>query len=161
MSIILGFIVSGISLIISVANTVVNLASRRKKIRISILEYGYYLGENQFVLSFENCSQLPVSVSRMFLCINGERYECRLLPRTVREITHYRGEISETEKINTLPFPIYLSSLGCSSGYVVFPKSPKAFENQNTLANFQLYTNRGKIESLKVPLESTCRPHSS
>ena len=157
MELIISFIVSGVSLVLSVLNFVISAINRRRKINISILEYSFSNGENQFLISFENCSQLPVSISRIFLHIDGEKYECALIPRTVRKITHYSNSTSETEEIKTLPFPVYLGSLGCASGYVAFPKCPKGFENNETHVIFELYTNRGKIKSLKALLTEECR----
>lgn len=157
----MSIIISIASLLISLSTCIYNALSKRKKISLSILEYYYGYGENQFLLSIENCSHLPISISRIFITIGNKSYECRKIPTVVRITKHIEEQNVKINEISTLPIPIPLASLGGLSGYVVFPKSPKVFENQDTLVNFQLYTNRGKIKSLKVPLESTCRQRTS
>lgn len=159
MKLVIGFIASGVSLVLSVLNFVIAAINRRRKINISILEYSFGSGENQFLLSFENCSQLPVSISRIFLHIDGKKYECVLLSQVVREIIHFRNGTSETEEIKTLPLPIYLGALGCASGYVLFQKCSRGFESNETRVIFELYTNRGKIKSLKSQLTEERRLH--
>ena len=157
----MSIIISIASLLISLSTYIYNALSKRKKISLSILEYSHACNESQFFLAIENCSHLPVSISRIFINVDNTLYECKRIPTTVRTIERSnRGSVT-IEEIKTLPFPIALNSLGGLNGYVVFPKSPKISENQDTLVNFQLYTNRGKIKSLKVPLESTCRQRTS
>lgn len=157
----MSIIISIVSLLISLFTCIYNVLCKRKRISISILEYNYRNDENQFLLSIENCSHLPISISRILVTIDNRLYECQKIPTVVKRIEHIEYPKIRIEEISSLSNPIALDSLGGLSGYVVFPKSPEIFENQDTLVNFQLYTNRGKIKSLKVPLDRNCCLHTS
>ena len=153
----IALIISIIGISLSLLNFALVLISRHKKIKLSILEYSHGNKTHQFLLGLENCSQLPISISSIFLICDGIKYECTKTPHIVKRDTTYEIGLYNTKEITSIAFPIAISSLGSLRGYVEFPNSPKAFENHDTVLSFSLHTNRGKIKSLKVPLDSKCR----
>lgn len=157
----IALVISVIGISLSLLNFIIAIISRHKKIKLSILEYSRFNKTHQFLLSIENCSQLPISISSIFLITNGQKYECVKIPYTVKSNTTYENGKYNTKEIKSISFPIAISSLGGLSGYFEFPNVPTAFETPETVLTFSLYTNRGKIKSLKVPLDDKCHSHNA
>lgn len=137
----------------SIFSWVFNFLSRRKKIRFLIYDYQRLGDIHQFVFSIENLSQLPISISRIFLVIDNKKYECTYIPKRVSETTREIGrKVIERKSEYSLPMPIVLTSLGAMHGYVIFENCPKNLENPQTPATLLLHTNRGRPMKLKAQL---------
>ncbi len=94
---------------------------------------------------FENQSQLPISITRMQLLLDGNYIDCERLPYLAEEIKHSVGDkvkYHEIIKTNSVPFAI--SSLGAVSGFFAFAIPQGTLSKNEKALTFRICTNRGK-----------------
>lgn len=144
----IALIVSTISLSLSFINIAFLLVSKLKKLEISLISYrivklrDFYF--HQFQVQILNNSQLPISVKS----IGCNNIFSPKTPYLVKE-TSYKNSDGTKEHVKTMTFsfPINLSSLEGTSGYLEFKSKSKINIDSLTL---DLFTNRGKISKIKV-----------
>lgn len=152
---IIAIIVSIISLFISAFTLVYNIVVRHKRIKINIIQHNFKNNTHLFLLSIENQSQLPISISRIVLNIGNNKYRCESISKMTEETVRRIGnQIIDRKTIYSLSMPIALSSLGGIQGYVIFEDCPQPLETAENTVNFQVCTNRGNPIQLKVPLDN-------
>ena len=129
------------------------LLYQRRNLKISITHYDKQRRYLVFYLLIENLSRLPITISRIGITsANGTALECNLIPKIVVETTTTRKEeITKHEVLKSFNFPISLSELGGTSGFVVFEDHQDIFRDSSTVWNFQVYTNRGRALKLQLP----------
>lgn len=134
-----------ISLLLSVYNFVRSIFIQRCKVKVIVHEHFNKNATHQFHLTFENCSQLPISISS--ICINKNNF-CVLEPTLVREVTRRVGnEVIGRTETKTIPFPINLNPLQSYSGYVEF-REMNNFDKNNF--SISIFTNRKAIKNATV-----------
>lgn len=97
----------------------------------------------------DNRSQLPISITKIGILIDGIRYDSETRPY-LTEIQQYKTGNKTEDKVvlHTEVLPIYLDSLASRSGYLAFLIPPNTLSGHETALNFQICTTRGKaIES--------------
>lgn len=144
-----------ISILLSLINFVILLISRHKRLEINLVSYrivklkDFYF--HQFQVQILNKSQLPIS-------IKGISYNNIYSPRApylVKEET-FKNSLGNKEYIKTMtfPFPINLSSLEGTSGYLEFKSKDQI--NINSL-RLNVFTNRGKLAKVKVNINNAIK----
>lgn len=152
---IIAITVSIISLFISAFTLIYNIVVRHKKIKINIIQHNFKKHTHLFLLSIENQSQLPISISRIVLKICDNEYRCESVSKMTEETVRKIGnQIIDRKTIYSLSMPISLSSLGGIQGYVIFEDCSQPLEIAENNVIFQVYTNRGNPIQLKVPLDN-------
>lgn len=143
-------IIGIIGFILSLINFVYVLENNRKKLNIRFGDMNvsdYYEGKDVLKVhfSFENESQLPISITRIQLVIEKELYDCLRLPVIIEEVTRKRGtEIYDRDLIKSIPVPINLDSLSAESGFLAFSISQGKLSKNEKVLTFRICTNRGK-----------------
>ncbi len=146
----IGSITGVFGFIISVINFVYFFVIRRKNLNIRFGDIGvreYYVQNDllKVQFSFENKSQLPVSVTRIQFVLNGTYYDCLRLPVIIEEVERKRNDVVyDRDIIKSVFTPINLPSLGAASGFLVFQVPQGSLSKDETTLTFRICTNRGK-----------------
>lgn len=147
--------------LISLTNVIILMYSRKVKLNFGIEQLRispYYNNSNLASVLFviENCSQLPVSITRMRIKINKTYYDAyRELVLIYEQKTLSGGVIKDSIKTYSNVLPINLSSLASFAGYLSFPIPQNILEESDTTLCFEIRTNRGKIyrdKLMQIPL---------
>lgn len=132
--------------------------SQRKKFRLSIAEFMPNNKGCLFYMMFENQSRLPISITRIMIMEHGQTVDCVVIPKIVREFTCTAGtEVIERKIDYSLPFPVSLSPLAATSGYVSFECDQPLLKKGTTTVTFEIYTNRGKASRIELELSQDAR----
>lgn len=131
------------------------LVAQRKKISLSIQSYSYKNGSLLAYISFNNLSRLPISILNVSIVLNEVCYPCVYIPIKVCETIRRSGkEIINYKEEYSIQFPISLSSLAGSSGYLYFDKLPENYPDAPTTVTVEVSTNRGKAKRMRLPVPS-------
>ena len=94
-------------------------------------------------ISLCNKSRLPISITDITIWNNGIQYSCCHVPEIVSFFNRkLNNKEIYNEAIKTLPFPITLSSLAGTSGYLYFVFPLQNFETSPKSLTFEVSTNR-------------------
>lgn len=144
------FFIAIMSFLLSLYNFISALITHHKNVSVDIIEFNefkfpdHYTYQLQIIVS--NLSQLPISITS----IKADDFMCKTKPSFVSETTRTKGgEVVSKENIKTIEFPINLSSLLSTVGYIEF-SSPNKLSKTNLLLT--LHTNRGTIRYLQPAL---------
>jgi len=148
--------ISVLAFILSVSNTAYLLITQRFNLKVLFKEYTIIdkIDDKPFILGLiiENKSRLPVSVSRMFLHINKEKFEFSWFPQIVFSSVLNQSEktLSQSDTYS-LCFPQNISSLGSCCGYFAI-RSNNNFtidDLKKSKCRIEIHSNRGK-RSFKI-----------
>lgn len=149
------FFISIIAFGLSLYNFLENLINSVKKISINIYEINefkmnkeYFIYQVSIIIS--NKSNLPIAITHLL----ANKLPCKIEPCFVAEHKRTKGkEAIFSEIIRTFSFPINLSPLMSSNGYIEFI-SNQPIDKSNI--EFEIYTNRGKVSSV-TPTYVNCK----
>lgn len=131
--------------------TLYTLFAQRKKLSLSIQNYHYNNKALLMYVSFTNHSRLPISILNISLVQDKICYPCVYKPTKVREYTRRSGrEILSHYEEFSIQFPISLSSLAGTSGYLYFDKLPENYPAVSTMVTLEVSTNRGQTKKMKL-----------
>ena len=146
----IGSITGILGFIISIINFAYFFVIRRKKLNIRFGDIGVreYYSPNDILkvhFSFENKSQLPISVTRIQLIINEQLYDCYRIPVVIEEVIRKRNnEVYDKDTLKSVHTPVNLSPLNAESGFFAFLIPRGILSNDETALTFRICTNRGK-----------------
>lgn len=100
-------------------------------------------------LSFQNRSRLPISINSVSVLIDGSAYQCELVPHSA--FKKYNSGVLVSE-IKTMTFPVNLSPLSGSAGFVEFAAPEEELRKLSTHLTLQVSTNRGNLPKKKFLL---------
>jgi len=153
-------VISTISLIISAFLLAERLYHNRMNINVVAKHY-YCEDEHLLVfMAFENCSRLPVSITRIQL-LDGydSRRDCEYMSKQITEHTTQTGKtVTYRRSVDNLGLPLDLPPLSAKSGYIYF-KFPHGKDHWNPIVhkkplNILISTNRGTVNpTLQIPDE--------
>lgn len=134
--------------------TAYTLLSQRKKISGSIHYYRYENKGLVLYMSFTNHSHQPISISNVAIVHDSVCYPCVYVPTKVYDSKDWiKNELISHKEIFSISFPISLTSLAGSSGYLYFDTLPDNFPTSPKALTFEVSTSRGKAKRmiLSVP----------
>lgn len=110
-----------------------------------------------FNFLIENQSRLPVSISRIYLSIDGLQSEALRESYPIHTYTEQSGSSSQKCPAFTLPLPVKIEGLGAVGGYFRFHFSEPISESKllQSKVIVTVVTNRGKRDFDLVPHPST------
>ena len=110
-----------------------------------------------FNFLIENQSRLPVSISRIYLSIDGLQSESLRESYPVHAYIEQSGRSSQKYPAFTLPLPVKIEGLGAVGGYFRFHFSEPISESKllQSKVTVTIATNRGKRDFTIVPQPST------
>ena len=142
--------------VIGSLGTIYSMIAQHKNISLSIVSYSYKNKTLLMYVAFTNCSRLPISILNVSIVLDKICYPCVYIPTTVVEHTRHSGKelLSYREELS-IQFPVSLSSLAGTSGYLYFDKLPDNYPNAPTTLTLEVSTNRGQAMKMKlsVPLK--------
>lgn len=151
--------------VISIINFAYFFIIRRKKLNVRFGDIGIreYYGSNDLLkvqFSFENKSQLPISITRIQLVLNEELYDCNCLPVVIEEVTRKRkNEIYDRDTIKSVYTPINLPALGAYSGFFAFQIPQGILSNNEKVLTFRICTSRGRAVQKTFSLHEDVQIH--
>lgn len=114
-----------------------------KKNDINGIERDFHIVKIPFRV--DNRSQLPISITRIGILIDGIKYDSEPRPHVAEIHKQKMGkELDDKIVIHTDVLPIYLDSLAAHFGYLAFLIPPNILSGREKALNFQICTNRGK-----------------
>lgn len=141
--------------VIGAAGTVYTIIStlifQRRKLSVAV--HSLKKSRNRYVMfvSITNYSRLPISVLDISLALNGRVYRCNLEPTRYSERTEtLKNQVIDHIAYYSMPFPVTLSSLAATSGYLCFDSIPKTEEVSSTDLILQVSTNRGRASRMRL-----------
>lgn len=142
---------SVLAFILSLSNTIYLVFTQRFKIKVRFKEYVFInkIKDKPLILGMviENPSRLPVSVSRMFLHVNKQKFEFSWFPQIIFESNLKQKEnIIDKSNIYSLCFPQNINSLGSCCGYFALCSDNKFDINdiKQAKCKIEIHSNRGK-----------------
>lgn len=147
---IIGCVTGILGFIISLINLVYFFLIRRKKlnIRFGIMSVSHYHTSNNLLkiqYSFENKSQLTISITRIQVLVNGKLYDCERLPVIIEQVTRKQGnQVYDCDFIKSNSVPINLLPLAAESGFFAFAIPKDTLSNFDKALIFRICTNRGR-----------------
>lgn len=133
--------------------TIFAIISQRKKLSVSMNYYNYKDRSVIMYVSFINQSHLPISITGVSIVIDKVCYPCVYVPTKVLDYTHKIGkEVVGRKEILSIQFPISLSSLAGTSGYLYFDTLPNTYPYDPKTLTLQVTSNRGKAKKIQLPV---------
>lgn len=131
--------------------TAYTLFSQRKRFSLSVHYYSYKNRSLLLYVSFTNNSHLPVSISNVSVVIDNVCYPCVYVPTKVWDYTRTVGkEVVSRRETFSIQFPVSLSALAGSSGYIYFDTLPDTYPDAPTEVTLEVSANRGKAKRMKL-----------
>lgn len=141
---ILGFIISLINLAYFFVIRNIKLNIRFGAVRLKVKQHPKH-NELDVYFSFENKSQLPISITRVQLVINDRLYDCIRMPVKIEQVIYSEhNEVYDRDTLKSSIIPINLSPLAAESGFLVFHIPKDTLLDYDKALSFRICTNRGK-----------------
>jgi hypothetical protein len=144
--------------IISIVNSIYLVSVNSFKAALVQKSYAFCDNRNghpaYFELAIENKSRIPMSVSRMFLIINNQKYEFQW---ETERIGHFafktNGKVTEEYSTYSLTLPQNISGMGAIGGFFFVPTDDLISRSDfiNSQLWIEIHTNRGK-KKFKIDL---------
>lgn len=155
------FTKANITLLLSIIGTigtvstfVISFLNKRKRLRISFSDIIYRNDLKTLIVgtTFENKSQLPIAITKIFLLYNGVQHSCIPYPRCVSTYAHKIGK-DTVDRINTynMNLPIDINQLSAKSGYFLFDIPEEDVQTLRTGAFLLVHSTRGKVMRISLP----------
>ncbi len=124
----------------TVSSWIYRFFSSRKKLDISLLKVFEPHKSLVVYVSFQNRSRLPISINTIGVVFGERVYQCEPVAHVV-----YSSEVNgrKVSEIRTMSFPVNLSPLSGSSGFVEFELPSDELKNLSTRLTLQVSSNRG------------------
>lgn len=142
--------------LLSIGMWIHTLIKQQVKISARIDKYYAKKHELQLFIVFENNSQLPVSITRILLCLdNDKRIDCLFIPVPILSRHHPEYQDGDGELLQSIAPPIYLLPLAAYSGFVVFREKQDNLPTDDKEVKLEFCTSRCKkiYMTLQLPEE--------
>ncbi len=134
--------------VLSVVNIFLTFLRNRRRLNVRFGADGITSLSDQdlfaVAFSFENLSQLPISITRVQLQVAGKLYDCDRVPHVVERVRIKSKDFEDTSVLKSVSVPVNLPSLGAESGFLVFGVPQGTLSSSEKDLIFQICTNRGK-----------------
>lgn len=143
---------------LSIWNFSKEIWNNRSKLKLNCKSCNTGINNNEtiiyFQLSIENCSRLPISISRMFFEYDNQSFEFRWIPETILTKTRKRNStITDNQIYYSQQLPHTIDSLGVWGGFFCVHLHHHLAEGLfiKSVKHIRLHTNRG-IKRLNVDI---------
>lgn len=131
--------------------------SKRKNLKINVAAAAYSQTFHllKITFSFENRSQLPITIINLKFFSGEHELKIEEYPRCVKEYAHRHGsEVVDWIFLYNLNFPVDIHQLGAVSGDVLLDISPKDFESLSTQLTVEVHSTRGQVQKIQLDRNS-------
>lgn len=149
----ISLVIAVIGFILSVYNFVHEKMQNRMKINITYKNHFIAEHDHKSItisLAFENLVKNPISISRIYLCVDDKKYDFYWIPQFVLRATQQtNGQVIDEINVHSIPLPFTIEGYGVVGGFF-FTKAPQSIytlESANT--SLLVYSNKG---SKKYPI---------
>lgn len=140
--------------LLSIFNLIFMIKQNQKKLRVRFGDIGItnltgHKSVFKVLYSFENLSQLPISITRVQIQVEGTLYDCERLPFVVEEsVRKVNNEVVDRTVLKSVSLPVNLPALGAESGYLAFVIPRDILSRNDKDLIFRICTNRGKATQM-------------
>lgn len=153
MSIIITFWIAVLGFLMSLASWIYTFITTRQNLSLEISQLKTGDNVTFCFMHFVNHSRLPISITRIQIINDNAITDCTTIPCLVCQATRSIGKTITSQKdFYSLQIPIDISTLGATSGYVLFEGAPAVLRSEATTVTFLICTNRGKKVRISLPL---------
>lgn len=155
------FTIQNVSFLLSFIGTVgtaLNVINSRKNLKLKLRFFKADKDKKLALayIQFENKSNSSILITDVNLIINDVPYPCQKLPEVVQTTFRKIGSENFYHEIYNIPFPIQLSGLGGTSGYLLFEIPQYVEEKDRPNITFQVATNRGRSKKYLLCPDREC-----
>lgn len=129
---------------------------RRKNLKISIIDatFNPKLRTLVITITLENRSQLPIAITSINFVCDKNVVPSVEYPRCVERYEYTQGNrLLDRKLFYNMKFPLDVHQLSAASSYILLDISQEEFENLSTPLILQVYSTRGRVQKIKLPLE--------
>ena len=143
---------------IGTVGTAINVINSRKNLKLKLRFFNSDSDKKLALayIQFENKSNSSILITDVNLIIDDVPYPCQKLPEVVQTTLRKIGTETFYHEIYNIPFPIQLSGLGGTSGYLLFEIPQYMEEKQYPYIMFQVATNRGRSKKYLLCPDREC-----
>ena len=156
----ISLVIAVIGFILSVYNFVHEKMQNRMKINIPYKNHFIAEHDHKSItisLAFENLVKNPISISRIYLCVDDKKYDFYWIPQFVLRATQQtNGQVIDEINVHSIPLPFTIEGYGVVGGFF-FTKAPQSIytlESANT--SLLVYSNKG-IKKYPILMNNTSR----
>lgn len=154
------FTKANITLFLSIIGTVGTLYTlistmvfQRKNLHIKVHAFSVIRDMGIMYVTVENRSRLPIAITSLEIEVSNTFISCCHEPKRIAErVRKIGGEVVSRSEYYSMTFPISLSSLAATSGYLCFGNIPDNVSAHPTEVTFQVQTNRGTLMKRKLSI---------
>lgn len=154
----ISLVIAVIGFILSVYNFVHEKMQNRMKINITYKNHFIAEHDHKSItisLAFENLVKNPISISRIYLCVDDKKYDFYWIPQFVLRATQQtNGQVIDEINVHSIPLPFTIEGYGVVGGFF-FTKAPQSIytlESANT--SLLVYSNKG-IKKYPILMNNT------
>lgn len=134
----------------------------QNRMKINITYKNHFIAEHDhksitISLAFENLVKNPISISRIYLCVDDKKYDFYWIPQFVLRATQQtNGQVIDEINVHSIPLPFTIEGYGVVGGFF-FTKAPQSIytlESANT--SLLVYSNKG-IKKYPILMNNTSR----
>ena len=156
----INFSIAIISFILSVYNFAHEKLQNRMKLNITYKNHFIAEHDHKSItisLAFENLVKNPISISRIYLCVDDEKYDFYWIPQFVLRATRQtNGEVTDEINVHSIPLPFTIEGYGVVGGFF-FTKAPQSvYDLENANTSLLVYSNKG-IKTYPTLMNNTSR----
>lgn len=147
-------IISILAFLLSSILAIHQLYFERRQLKIRIVEAYRNSANVHFLMVFENRSRLPISITKISLCVGGG-IECEHLPKMIgiERYAYFRDCPPKLAEIYSLEVPIVLQGLGALGGYILFDDPVPALPVDAKSATFLIQASRGSAKRIELDFQ--------
>lgn len=156
----ISLVIAVIGFILSVYNFVHEKMQNQMKINITYKNHFIAEHDHKSItisLAFENLVKNPISISRIYLCVDDKKYDFYWIPQFVLRATQQtNGQVIDEINVHSIPLPFIIEGYGVVGGFF-FTKAPQSIytlESANT--SLLVYSNKG-IKKYPILMNNTSR----
>lgn len=156
----ISFVIAVIGCMLSVYNFVHEKLQNQMKINITYKNHFIAEHDHKSItisLAFENLVKNPISISRIYLCVDNEKYDFYWIPQFVLRATQRtNGQVFDEINVHSIPLPFTIEGYGVVGGFF-FTKAPQSiYDLENTDTSLLVYSNKG-IKKYPILMNNTSR----
>ncbi|MBO5373238.1 MAG: hypothetical protein J6A75_11070 [Lachnospiraceae bacterium] len=132
---------------------IINFLVYRKNLRIKLISSTYKKTLHRLILviTFENHSRLPITITSVSATMNNKELELLSHPHCVGEYTQKHGnEVVDRKFTYNLDIPVGIQQLGAVSGHILFDVSPTELEKLSTPLTLSIHSTRGRAQKIEL-----------
>lgn len=130
--------------------------AKRKNLKITVSRIALKIPINTLVvsLSFENRSQLPISITSISFLLDGIETMPYKYPELVAErYVERKGVLVDSKFLYNLNLPLDIQQFGAASGHILLDISQEKLQNLSTPLILQVYSTRGTVQQISLPFD--------